>query len=227
MDIARRMHNGFTTEVVYTYSKSIDDSSALGGGSLGGLAQNWLDLEGERGPSSFDQRHVVNITTQYTTGMGMGGGTLLSGWRGHLIKGWTVNNRITAGTGLPLTPIYPEIVQGGIGNSVRASYTGASLYDAPPGYLLNPLAISAPLPGQWGDAGRDSMRGPFQFSMGGQMQRAFRLNDRFNLQLNITASNPLNHPMITNVYTTLNTQFGLPSGVSGMRSVTTYLRLSF
>jgi hypothetical protein len=227
MDLRRRMHNGFTTEVVYTYSKSIDDASALGGGSLGSLAQNWLDLEEERGPSSFDQRHNVRITSTYTTGMGMSGGTLLSGWPGRLIKGWTINNGINAGTGLPLTPVYPEIVQGGIGNSVRADYTGESLYDAPPGYLLNPAAISAPAAGQWGNAGRDSMRGPFQFSMNGQMQRAFRIRDRFNLQLNITANNPLNHPMITNVYTTLNPQFGLPSAVGAMRSVTTYLRLTF
>jgi trimeric autotransporter adhesin len=93
--------------------------------------------------------------------------------------------------------------------------------------LLNPAAIGAPAAGQWGNAGRDSMRGPFQFSINGQMQRAFRIRDRFNLQLNITANNPLNHPIITSVYTTLNPQFGLPSAVGAMRSVATYLRLTF
>ena len=59
------------------------------------------------------------------------------------------------------------------------------------------------------------------------MQRAFRIRDRFNLQLNIRANNPLNHPTISSVYTTLNSEFGLPSGVSAIRSVTTYLRLTF
>src|SRR5260221_6522854 len=39
-------------------------------------AQNWLDLRAERGRSNFDQRHLVAIQMQYSTGVGMGGGTL-------------------------------------------------------------------------------------------------------------------------------------------------------
>jgi hypothetical protein len=227
MDMRRRMHNGLLAEAVYTYSKSIDDAAALGGGSLGSLAQNWLNLSGERGPSSFDQRHTVKITLQYTTGMGVRGGSLLSGWRGQLVKGWTILDGINLGTGLPFTPFSTEIVPGGIGGAVRADYTGAPLYAAPGGYLLNPAAVAAPAAGQWGDAGRDSMRGPYQFSMNAQAQRSFRIKERYDLQLNITASNPLNHPMVTGVYTTVNPQFGLPQNVSGMRSVATYLRLTF
>ena len=88
LNLRRRLHNGFTASLLYTYSKSIDDVASLGGG-LGNPAQNWLNLEGERGPPSTDQRHVADITLQYTSGMGMGGGTLLSGWRGKLIKDWT------------------------------------------------------------------------------------------------------------------------------------------
>jgi hypothetical protein len=61
------------------------------------VAQNWLDLSAERGLSSFDQRHLVNATIQYTTGMGMAGGTLLSGWRGTLFKGWMFTTTISAG----------------------------------------------------------------------------------------------------------------------------------
>ena len=49
---------------------------------------------------------------QYTTGMGLGGGTLLSGWRGALFKEWTFATQITAGSGLPLTPIYLAAVRG-------------------------------------------------------------------------------------------------------------------
>jgi len=47
----------------------------------------------------------------------------------------------------------------GIPCSVRADYTGASLYDAPVGYFLNPAAVTAPTAGAWGNAGRDSMTG--------------------------------------------------------------------
>ncbi|MDR5728378.1 MAG: TonB-dependent receptor, partial [Terriglobia bacterium] len=64
-------------------------SSNSNGGSSGGsgagqgpaqnttptIAQNWLDLNAERGPSTFDQRHLLSVLAQYTTGMGLGGGT--------------------------------------------------------------------------------------------------------------------------------------------------------
>ena len=53
------------------------------------IAQNWLDLSAERGLSNFDQRHLLAFQMQYTTGQGIGGGTLLSGWRGALFKEWT------------------------------------------------------------------------------------------------------------------------------------------
>ena len=63
LDLRRRLHNGFTSSLSYTYSKSIDDA-ALGGRATGGsvIAQNWLDLDGERGLSPFDQRHVLTLS---------------------------------------------------------------------------------------------------------------------------------------------------------------------
>ncbi len=54
------------------------------------IAQNWLNLHAERSLSSFDQRHLLNLQAQYTTGEGLGGGTLMSGWPGRLLKEWTV-----------------------------------------------------------------------------------------------------------------------------------------
>ena len=48
INLRRRLHNGFTASLVYTYSKSIDDVASIGGG-LPQAAQNWLNLEGERG----------------------------------------------------------------------------------------------------------------------------------------------------------------------------------
>jgi hypothetical protein len=234
IQLRRRLHSGFAAQVQYTYSKSLDDAAALGGGALGGgalgvVAQNWLDLTAERGPSTFDQRHLANITLQYTSGMGLGGGTLLGGWRGRVAKDWTFLDSINLGTGLPLTPVYAQLCPGtGIPCSVRADYTGAPLYDAPAGYFLNPAAVTAPSTGEWGNAGRDSMTGPRQFSMSASMARAFRLSDRLTLNLRVDATNPLNHVVVTQLNTTVtNPLFGLPAAVNGMRSVTTSLRVTF
>ena len=229
LQLRRRLHSGFAAQVQYTYSKSLDDAAALGGGVLGVVAQNWLDLGAERGPSSFDQRHLANITLQYTSGMGLGGGTLLSGWRERLAKDWTFLDSVNLGSGLPLTPVYAQLCPGtGIPCSVRADYTGAPLYDEPAGYFLNPAAVTAPPAGAWGNAGRDSITGPRQFSMSASMARAFRLSDRMTLNLRVDATNPLNHVVVTQLNTTVtNPLFGLPAAVNGMRTVTTSLRATF
>jgi hypothetical protein len=244
IQLRRRLHSGFTASVQYTFAKAIDDDAVLGGVGASAstpvasaapgaaaassprsllVAQNWLDLSAERSLSTFDQRHLVNSTIQYTTGMGMAGGTLLNGWRGALFKGWLFSTTISAGSGLPLTPVYLAPVQGtGITSALRAEYTGAPLYNAPPGLSLNPAAYAAPPPGQFGNAGRDSITGPFQFALNASAGRTFRLSDRLSGDLRIDSTNPLNHVTFPSWNTTFESaQFGLPMTANAMRSLTT------
>jgi len=222
VQLRRRLRNGFGGSVQYTYSKSIDDSALGGRGNTNYvIAQNWLDLSAERGLSSFDQRHVLNWQMQYTTGQGIAGRTLLNGWRGALFKEWTVFTTVTAGSGLPLTPVYLTAVAGtGVTGPVRPNYNGS-----------NPLSLasySAPLSGQWGNAGRDSITGPSQFTFNASLDRVFRLKDRLNMELRFDATNILNHATWTTWNTTIGSpQFGQPAGVNAMRSIQTTVRLRF
>lgn len=261
VQLRRRLHNGVTATVLYTYAKALDDDAALGGagavtptqtfggftggGGNGGsmlltsaptvgpsnlaIAQNWLDLRAERGPSTFDQRNLLSVQAQYTTGMGLGGKTLMSGWKGTLFKEWTVLTQITVGSGTPESPIYLAAVQGtGVTGSIRPDATGASVYAAPTGLALNPAAYTAPAAGQWGSAGRNSVVGPSEFGFNTSMGRTFRLDSRFNLDLRVDSTNFLNHPTFTSWYTTINSaQFGLPAAANNMRSLQTTLRLRF
>jgi trimeric autotransporter adhesin len=186
-----------------------------------------LDLSGERGLSPFDQRHVVNASAQYTTGMGLGGGTLLDGWRGRIYKEWTLLTQLTAGTGMPETPTEGALIPGTI-YSLRPDFTGASVYNAPPGLFLNPAAFTAAPAGQFGNAGRDSIRGPAQLSLNASMSRVFRLTDRFNLELQINSTNVLNHVVYSSYITNISSpSFGTPGGTNAMRQISTILRLRF
>jgi hypothetical protein len=229
IQLRRRLHTGFTATVQYVFSKSIDDS-ALGGRNQASpvIAQDWLNLSGERGLSPFDQRHLLTLQTQYSTGMGMHGGTLLSGWRGAAFKEWTLATQITAGTGLPLTPTYLAAVAGtGVTGSIRPDYTGAPLYAAPPGFHLNPAAYAAP-DGHWGNAGRDSITGPGQFVLSASVGRTFRLSDRVSLDLRVDSANAINHVTFPAWNTNITSaQFGLPNIANPMRTVQTTLRARF
>jgi len=230
VQLRRRLHNGLMGNVQYTFAKAIDDST-LGGRGQGGtmIAQNWLDLAGERGLSNFDQRHTVNATLQYTTGMGVTGGTLIGGWRGAALKDWTFVLTPTASTGTPLTPVYLYAVSGtGVTGSIRPDYTGQPLYGSTDGRNLNAEAYTAPVAGQWGNAGRNSITGPAQFALNASMARTFRVTDRWNADLRFDASNVLNHVTFPNWVTTVTSnQFGLPLTANAMRALQVTLRMRF
>jgi len=225
VNVRRRFHGGLSTTFLYTFSKSIDDA-ALGGRAQGSsvIAQNWLDLSAERGLSPFDQRHNLQINLQYSTGVGVHGGTLLSGWRGAIIKGWTIVSNITLGTGLPETPSYPVAVGvTGVSGPVRPEYDGQPLYATTGGAHFNINAFTAPPTGQWGNAGRDSLTGPNQFTMNAIMSRSF---EKFDLTLN--SSNPINHVTYPSWGSSvLSNTFGYPSTANGMRSLSATLRWRF
>ena len=229
VQVRRRLRSGLTAELQYTFSKSIDDA-ALGGRGGGGslVAQDWRNLSAERALSNFDQRHVLSATVQYTTGMGLRGGSLLSGWRGAVFKEWTASSQINAASGLPLTPMYQIVVPGTGVTGIRPDYTGAPIYDAPSGLFLNPAAYAPPPSGQWGNAGRNTIIGPRQFSLNASMARTFRLSDRYSADLRIDATNALNHPTFPSWGTVIsNAQFGIQGLANPMRSVQTTIRVRF
>jgi hypothetical protein len=249
LQLRRRLRAGFTATLLYTYSKSIDDDAFLGGqghvsaGSASqgagestqastpsaSIAQNWLNLRAERGLSTFDQRHLLNLQAQYTSGQGVEGGTLMSGWRGRILKEWTLLTKITVGTGLPQSPSYQAAVPGtGFYNTIRPSLTGAPIYVSNASVHLNSAAYAAPLAGQWGTAGRDSITGPSQFSLDTSLERTFRPTTKFNLIARVDATNLLNHAVFTGWNTAVNSaQFGVPASVNPMRSLQTTVRLRF
>jgi trimeric autotransporter adhesin len=245
LQVRRRLRAGLTATLTYTYAKSIDDDSTIGGLGAAGAssncsvcAQDWTHLNGQRGLSTFDQRHLVNFTWQYTTGMGIGGKTLMSGWKGRLYKEWTFVNAVTWGTGLPLSPLINEIVPGtGFSGTLRPDTTGAPIYaTGGPSQFLNINAFALPPAGQFGTAGRDSITGPDQFSLNASMARSFHLKDRYSLSVEFDANNFLNHVTYTSYITNisqlgttaaLNPAFGTAVGTNSMRKIVSIVRLRF
>jgi len=246
VQLRRRLRSGFTASMLYTYSKSIDDDAALGGqgpvatsssavqsASNVSIAQNWLDLRAERELSTFDQRHLLTSSIQYSTGMGIGGGTLLNGWRGRVYKEWTVAGTIVAGSGLPETPVYLAAANGsGVTGNLRPDRTSASIYSGASGHFLNAAAYTAPQPGQWGDAGRDSITGPGSLTFNASLSRTFRILKSYNLDIRMDATNLLNHAVFTSYNTTIDPTlsspvFGLPASANSMRSLQITARVRF
>jgi hypothetical protein len=225
-----RLHRGLAASVQYTLAKATDNAGAFTSVGLGGsaIAQNWQDLNAEMGRSDFDQRHLVVASLQYTTGIGLGNGGLMDGLRGRILAGWTIAANLSTGSGLPFTPVFLAPVPGtGIVGSLRPNLTGAST-TPPPGRYLNPAAYAAPAPGEFGDAPRNSVSGPAQFSLDFSVARTFQMTPRLTLDWRIDATNVLNRETFTGVNAVFGgLQFGLPSQVNTPRKIVSTLRVRF
>src|SRR6185503_16951051 len=67
----RRLGRGISFGGQYQFSKSIDNASSVSGGGGGGtLAQDAFNLRAERGLSSFDQPHRLNINYNFELPLG-------------------------------------------------------------------------------------------------------------------------------------------------------------
>jgi hypothetical protein len=230
IQLRRRLSAGFTATTEYTLAKAMDDAAAFGGATLdgGALVQNWLDPDAEYARSSFDQRHLVTASVEYTTGSGTAGGTLIDGWKGRLLKDWTVTANVSSGSGLPLTPVYFAPVGGtGIIGSLRPDVTGVA-NDPAPGTYANPAAFTVPAPGQWGNAPRNSITGPATFTLNAAVARTFRIGNRLSLDWRIDATNLLNRVTYGAVNTLVTSpQFGLPNRANDMRKLRSSIRVRF
>lgn len=241
LQLRRRLMDGLAASIQYTLSKSLDDDSVLGGeGPVAPgaseqapqtlqIAQNWQNPSADRGLSTFDQRHVLNSQLQFTSGMGLKGGSLMKGWPGSLYREWTVSIQMKYGSGMPATPYSPYVIPGtAYANVLRANSTGGDLYAAPPGRFLNPAAFALPAAGIFGNARRDSITGPSLFTMDASLLRTFRLGGRYNFDIQLDSTNVLNHVGYTGWITTVGSElFGAPASTYGMRSMETRLRLRF
>lgn len=220
--LMRRFSRNMSFNVLYTLSKSIDDSSTFGGvGNV--VAQNAFDLSAERGLSSFNRTHVVNLNYVLSTP------TESSSWK----RNWTLSGSALLESGTPLTARIlgnqSNVAGTGVVGSGRAEATGLPIEDGS-GYF-NLAAFTAPLPGELGDAGRNTIPGPWSWSLNTAFGRYFTIGgegSRKRLELRLETTNTLNHVNITNINTVVGSaQYGLPTIAGAMRTADINIRFRF
>jgi TonB dependent receptor-like, beta-barrel len=226
--LARKLSKGFSVQALYTYSKSIDDASVIGGGSAV-VAQDSTNLRAERGLSTFDQRHYLNIgfTEQSPVGKKR---PLSNATLNGMLRSWILAGNITAISGLPFTARVEGNLSdsGGSGNfgASRANATGLSVTSGPG--FFNPAAFAPPTLGQYGNAGRNTIPGPSRFGMNLSLTRSFHATERHHIEIRMEGANLTNTAIFTNFGTVLNAlNYGLPTAVLPMRSFKATLRYKF
>lgn len=156
----------------------------------------------------------------------------MNGWKGKLLRDWTVMNILMIRSGTPLTATASgtRSITGGTGvsGSVRADATGLPVEATSTSPYFNTAAFAQPVSGFWGSAGRNTIPGPTTFSLNASLGRSFPVGERRNIELRMEANNVLNRVTITGFGTAVGSStFGVASSAAAMRMMTASLRFRF
>lgn len=122
--VEKRISHGLQAGFSYTYSRSLDEQSALG---LYYNGNNPLDLHGGYGPSDFDRTHVFNIDYHYE----LPKFAPPSSVEGKIVNGWSVQGLVTLQSGQPYSVIDYSGAVGSIFYSIDDSITNPIVPLAP------------------------------------------------------------------------------------------------
>jgi hypothetical protein len=219
---------GLGLEASYTFSKSIDDTSAVLGGLpsnagviLQTLPQNPFHPEADKGPSTFDTTHV--FTANLIQSLPFDRVRFLEPLGKRLTAGWQFLNITTLTSGPPFT-VYSGIQQTGVGaggtdrpdragmpdfstsRSTREDYFGrgannSSFFSIP----INVAGGTGPNQGRFGTLGRNTFRGPGLRDFDMALIKDTSFGHRGNQELGVVEF----RAEFFNVFNIVN--FGLPS----------------
>jgi hypothetical protein len=230
--VRKRLRHGLSVGGTYTYSKSIDNASSIGGGATV-VAQNDLDIAAERGLSSFNQQHrfVADYLYELPFGKDKKWLTSASGPQ-KILSGISVSGNVLLASGFPFSPRFF-----GTSNDLSRGTTGAARPDATgqPIQLgnstiqqwFNTAAFAAPA-GVFGTAGRNTIIGPgtVQFDM--SISKNIQLKEMQGMELRLSASNVFNTVHFTQIDSTFGSPtFGQVTGAGAMRKAQLTARYRF
>jgi Carboxypeptidase regulatory-like domain len=200
VDVNRRLARGLQFRGVYTFSKALDDGDNMNTSvatNSPAFVANPLRPKDDYGRASFDVRHAAVINATYDIPFGRDD-TARAAWLKTLISSWQISVIETLQSGLPFTPqlSYNPSNDGDTRNPVRPSlnpnFSGRVVQGGPSQYF-NPNAFLQPLPGTYGNAGRNILQGPGIAETDLSLAKKFSFSERLGLQFRAEFFNLLNH----------------------------------
>jgi hypothetical protein len=202
--LEKRLSQGLTALVGYTWSHAIDNvATEFGGGT--GTPQDPRCRNCDRGNSAYDIRHRLTATYTYNLPLGKGQKWMNKGGVSNLlIGGWQTNGFITTETGLPFTPMLQTSTTNGTSSRPNRVASGSLSSGQSLSNWFDVTAFTTPAIYVYGNAGRDILFGPGRTNFDLSLFKDFQIREQVKLQFRAESFNTFNHP-----------QFGLPSGTIG------------
>jgi hypothetical protein len=213
---------GSLATIAYTWAKSTDSKSAAAGiGASGfngwqGFLNNHDPLR-DHGLSDFDVDHRLVASFVYNLPFGRGEkyASDASTAKNLLVGGWQVNGIYTWQHGFPLTVTAAD--EGGVLDTFgtnRANLVGdPDSGDRSINKWFNTAAFAQPALGEFGNSGRNILRGPGINNFDLALFKNFELPRNMRLQFRLESFNAFNHPQWSSVNTNVTSpQFGVITG---------------
>ena len=216
--VQKRLSNGFWLLGSYAFAKSIDDNAT---------SYNPLDWDGvTRGPSGNDFTHNIVISSVYELPIGRRRalGKNMNPILDAFIGGWQANGIYTFRTGVPSTVSLSSALASqevNTGGGDRPDQIAAAALPSDKRSLaqyFNTAAFISLPPASYifGNAGRDTVRGPSFSNFDASLFKNFQIKERFKVQIRGEFFNAVNHPNYGQPGTSFGTAtFGTITSLAG------------
>jgi hypothetical protein len=233
--VTHRFTHGFMLQGIYTYGKSLDEASSIGGTTATVEQRDGLQfLRDEYGLSTFDIRHQFRSVSVWELPFGERHRLANHGWKSHMFSDWRLQNIFTWQTGTPFTvTLGGTASDNGTGTnfSLRPNMTGNPNLGICGGTrtdFFNTSVFSPPLDSSghltYGDEPRGAVEGPCTFSWNMSIAKTIRFGPERRRTVNVSwqIQNLTNTPNFTGIGTLLpcfNTASGISCGTVSGNSV--------
>ena len=205
----RQITKGFSFNAKYAFTHSINDGSV--GGGEASAPQNAACRACDRGPSVFDVRHNIILSSMYELPFGPGKQYMANGVASRLLGGWTLSGLWNWHTGHPLTvglnpsdssllpdgndrsSPRPDVVSG---NSVIPGGQNANNWVNAAAFALPPVDPVTGALLRYGNAGNGVIRSPHVWQVDLALEKETKLTERFGLQFGAQVFNIFNHTQL-------------------------------
>lgn len=164
-NVQKRFSHGYTVQLAYTWSKSIDNGS-LDNGEGSSVSNPYNYHQGERGVSDFDRRHIIVVNGVWDLPFLKNG----QNWYSRILGGWRLSGDAAHNSGAPFSVVVGRDVAlygpGRASGGERANLVGNPFLDTSRSrsdliqQYFATAAFAAPPTGQFGNSGRNILTGP-------------------------------------------------------------------
>jgi hypothetical protein len=230
--VNRRMSQGLSFGMAYTYAKSIDNASSERGAS--DVPPDNRNILAERGRSDFDRRHV--LTANYiwqVPGLPRGNQAARA-----LLNGWKFSGITRVYAGKPLDVVLnTDVANIGTIQNQRPHVVADTRGPRTASQWFNIDAFARPANGTFGNMGRNSITGPGLYKWDLALFKTFRVRPQKSVEFRVEAFNAFNDSIYSDLGRTLRAtatgvnptvdNFGIVTGMRDARVMQLALKFSF